>query len=94
MTTPIKLLTERLEEVSKQLASALNYGLAQEEVNRLCSIYNQYYIAIQLITNHLTQDVKIARLHEIYGKKIVYSVVSLKNHLKGLENKAEAVTAK
>ena len=41
MTTPIKLLTERLEEVSKQLASALNYGLAQEEVNRLCSIYNQ-----------------------------------------------------
>ena len=94
MTTPIKLLTERLEEISKQLTSALNNGLDQGEVNRLCSIYNQYYISIQLIADHLTQDIKIARLHEVYGKKIVYSVVSLKNHLKGLENKAEAVTAK
>ena len=93
MTTPITLLTERLEEISKQLQNALNYGLAQEEVNRLCNIYNEYYIAIQLIGNHLEQDIKIARLHEIYGKKIVYSVVSLKNHLKGLEEKAEAATA-
>ena len=84
METPLKLINQRLKEVTLQLKNALNNNLANDDINKLCRIYNDYFIAFQILQNHTEINHKFSRLYVNPKGKIIYGEVYAVHHKNGL----------
>lgn len=83
--TPIKLIEERLIEISNELKRALNSFPISSEVKKLTEEYNRYFIALQLLDLHSNIDHKFSRLFINRFGKIEYKLSYIKNHVHALE---------
>ena len=86
METPLELIKQRLKEVTIELKNALNNDLEYSSISKLCNIYNDYFIAFQILQNHTEINHKFSRLYINPNKIVSYGEVYAVHHKNGVRS--------
>jgi hypothetical protein len=81
MTTPIELINERLEEISKTLKLAHKNRLDKTEIDKIIDIYNHYFYAVQLLQQHSQIPQYFSKLIQTTENHIYYRKTHLNRHI-------------